>query len=375
MILVVLTALIFFIIIRQKDSLIQIFKGSFLEYILLFLLGLIIIWNQIYNRSLDSDQSWTYKLHSMAFPLTGNNAKIIPLGTEGYLFDSTCYAQTVNGDSYFEANLSPIKVFDGDTLSASVYCFVSKSFNGDSVQISVKGTFCQNQITYYKLFDSKSNNLIPTYNLFSNGDFKLGTENWIPNADSTTHALIKTPFGPGIRVSRTNGDGGWWSLRYSGRPIVYYTGHRYQIKFIFKIEKGNGIPFNIGWWVNENDGFAGSRLPLEIKSLENGWKEAICSYKFKNTYYDLPAFLNSLQSNTVVDITNVELKDLDRNDTIPSYDDQLNKKGTWQKLTVKAPCNHGKAIISLKILKNNETDFKSLNGYVIFTKPQYEILN
>jgi hypothetical protein len=160
-------------------------------------------------------------------------------------------------------------------------------------------------------------------NLFYNGDFKLGTQFWSNDADSTQHEIIKTPWGEGIRVSRTDGNGGWWSLKYDGRPIIYYSGHQYRIIFDYKVIKGGDQPFRIGWWVKEYNSYSASVLPLTIKNLEDGWKEATCSHIFNDTYYNLPTFLNSLQDFSIVDIDNVQLIDLNRIDSLPLYVDQI----------------------------------------------------
>ena len=341
------------------------------DYLLTLLLALILIWNQYYLSSLNSDQAWKSSLNKTVYPLTGDNVEIVPPFEDGYLLDSTCIERVENEYGYFETNFQTLKVKKSDSLVATVYCFVSKDFNGDSVRLLIKGAVYGNRVSDFKLSDTNDEKLSFAGNLISNGDFKLGTANWITDADSTTHAIIETPFGSGIRVSRTNGDGGSWSLRYMGRPIIYNAGHKYQIRFLYKIEKGSGIPFNIGWWVNEGNGFVGSNLPLEIIKMRDGWNEATCSYVFNQTHYNMATFLNSLQDFSIIDITNIEMTDLDRNDTLPLFVDQINKKGTWQKLTVKVPCYNGLASVSFRISRNNVLDFRFLKGYVIFALPQW----
>ena len=341
------------------------------DYMLTLLLALILIWNQNYLISFNSDQAWKSSLNKTVYPLTGDNVEIVPPFENGYLLDSTCNERVENGFGYFETNFQTLKVKKGDSLEATVYCFVSKDFNGDSVRLLIKGAVYGNRVSDFKLSDANDEKLSYAGNLISNGDFKLGTTNWIPAADSTTHTIIETPFGSGIRISRTNGDGGNWSLRYMGRPIIYHAGHKYQIRFLYKIEKGKGIPFNIGWWLNEGSGFVNYYLPLEIRKIRDGWNEATCSHIFNQTHYDLVAFLNSLQDYSIVDITNVEMKDLDRDDTLPLFVDQVNKKGTWQKLTVKVPCYNGRASVCFRISRDNMLDYRSLKGYVIFALPQW----
>jgi hypothetical protein len=366
--------IICFIIIPGKKLSIALCE-SVNEYQLILLLALTLFWNQSYNISFNADKGWISRFHKIIYPLSGNNVEIVPSGAKGYLLDSICNTKAENDYAYFETCFQTLKVKKGDSLKTSVYCYVSNDFDGNSVSILVKGAVYGNSIVDYKLFDSKGDELKTPDNLFDNGDFKLGTTYWLPNADSTTHDIIETPFGRGIRVTRTNGDAAWWSLQYIGRPIIYYAGHRYQIRFLYKIEKGNGMPFNIGWWVDDGNGFTVYKLPLKIRKIENGWSEAICSYRFNQTHYNLVTFLNSLKSNSIVDMTSVELKDMDRIDTVPCFIDQINKKGTWQKLTIRVPCKSGRALICFRISKNQAVDFRSLKGHVIFTGPEYAVIH
>ncbi|MDP3003110.1 MAG: carbohydrate binding domain-containing protein [Bacteroidales bacterium] len=212
--------------------------------------------------------------------------------------------------------ITDIKLMDSDT--SKILPKYSDEISSDNQEIN------KYLIAYDSIVESEWDIQNKTKNLISNGDFRNGTQCWFPAADSTRHEIIETPFGKGIRVSRTNGDGGYWSLLYDGRPIIYYDGHTYRFGFNYKVEKGEALPFNIGWWVNEeNQGFRAHLLPLTIRNINDGWKEATCSYKFKETHYNLPAFLNSLQDNSVVDISDVELIDLDRIDSIPIFVDQI----------------------------------------------------
>jgi hypothetical protein len=172
---------------------------------------------------------------------------------------------------------------------------------------------------------AKTSEIHDKSNLFSNGDFNNNLDYWKANSDSTILEIVDTPFGKGVRISRGDGDGGSFSLYYDGRPIIYYKDHEYKVRFLFKVAKGSGIPFNTGWWVNDaGQGYLAHRLPLNIKDMGNGWKQGIFSYSFKETHHNLPSFLNCLQDNTIIEISKVELTDLERNDSLPLFVDQLN---------------------------------------------------
>jgi hypothetical protein len=370
-----------------------------------------------FDKSLDPDYGWGTRVHKTIFPLKGKNVEIVPNGSRGYLMDSTCNSSTWNGNAYSYTLIGNDTVKNEDIVQASVYCYVSEDFNGSWVQISSEGSTYGNTVMRYYIPDSiadkyrkpeqraensiKSSllkeknsepevenknhgfiktNLAYTNNLILNGNFKLGTQFWVSNANSTTHEIIETPFGKGIRVSRTNGDGAFYSLMYSGRPIVYYAGHEYKIKFNFKTEKGKGTPFKIGWWVKDSSGgFVPYDLPLKVTRIDNGWNEAECSYRFRETHSNLSAFLNSLQDYSVIDIANVEILDLDKDESLPPFVDELEvnnlkNKGIWQKLELRANCKNGLATVYLYFSRNWTKDFSSLKGSVIFAYPKYEII-
>jgi len=391
------------------------------------------IWfDKDFNKAKDPDSGWGTENHKTVYPLLGANVEIVPSGTRGYLMDSTCNSRYYANSAYSYTLIDNNIVQTGDTVFASVYCFVSKDFNGDLVSLSSGGSTYGNIDSYYDVLnlsknpadyrfesirttnlnngtiqglpqeqpiinqfilkDIRSNitTLVKTEfkdnsreitNLLDNGDFNSGSQFWLAEADSTIIESIDTQFGKGLRVSRTNGDGGGFSLRYTGRPIIYHSGHEYQIKLIFKVKKGrSAIPFRLGWWVNDNNqGFIAHNLPLKLRNVVNNWVEATCSYKFSDTHYDLPILLNSLEDYSIVEIASVELIDLDQDNSIPVFIDQLeeivkNYREVWRKLTLKVYCKEGEAPVYLFFSKSGVSNFTSLKGYVIFAYPKYQII-
>ncbi len=379
-----------------------------------------VMWSAGSEKALDPDSGWGTSIHTTVFPLKGDNVAIVPKGSCGYLLDSKCNVSVWDGSAHSLTLIGNSDVKKGDIVDASVYCFVSEDFNGGQVQIYAQGETYGKTYAYYYIPDSgaegrideilnnrtQNNDTLSKFksfgpkeqsefgnslsfkkiesgkhiNLFSNGDFKNGTKFWFPSADSTKHEIVESPFGKSIRISRSNGNDGSWSLRYCGRPIIYYAGHEYQLKFNFKVIQGTEIPFNIGWWIYDGDNeYSAYALPVTIKDLSNGWKEAQCSYRFKKTSFNVPTLLNSLKDYSIVDISNVELTDLDIVENTPLYVDQLDEiilknKGAWQKLRIRAECNDGKAPVYIGFSKYGVQDFYSLKGYVIFAYPQYQII-
>ena len=143
-------------------------------------------------------------------------------------------------------------------------------------------------------------------NLFYNGDFKYGSKFWVIGApDSIKHEIISTKYGYALRVSRIEGNG-YWPLKYEGRKILYYKDVTYTFKFKYRVKKGSGVPFKIGWWVNEGEGHK-NNLPHKTRPLGNGWFEYTASYRFRDNQANISTFMNSQQTNTVVDFADIEL--------------------------------------------------------------------
>lgn len=316
--------------------------------------------------------TWDKGVCKSIISLTGENVNIVPEGSIGLKIDSTCIS--IEKDSiYSNEFVHNIKVKNGDIVEASVYCYVSKNFNGKQPLISIKtkgfDDESSNEYKYYQPEETKSK----VNNLLENGDFKDGTLNWMAHAVSTKHQIIDTPFGKGVRISRTVGEGDW-SLQYIGRPVIYYAGHEYSFHFYYKVIKGNPVPFNIGWWLN--DGGQGIQatvgLPLEIKNLSNGWREVKCSYRFKETHSSVYTFLNSLSSGSIVDLADIKLFDLDHNESCPPF--AGSDKGWWQKLKIISKGKNGNICISLRILKEIAKETGPLQGFVIFAHPEFRII-
>ena len=333
------------------------------------------IWKYDDLYSNNPDQGWGKRIHKTIYPLVGKNAEIVPSGVKGYLLDSTTDGYINKNTIYSRTNIKTLNIKKGETIHASVYCYATEDFNGDSLGLFAEGENINNIYSSYRLNDlvNKEDKLVG--NLFYNGDFSKNKENWTTSSDSTYQEIIKTPFGNGLRVTRGNGKYGYWSLLYSGRPIIYYANHLYQIIFKVKVIKGDNIPFNVGWWtIDDEPGYNPYALPLKITKLENGWNEIVCSYRFRKKQYNLTTFLNTLQRNSIIEIASVEMKDLNRNDSLPFFIDQEKDSGKWKKLELKVPDIKGNVSIYLGFRKNNVTDFTSLKGFTVFALPQYELV-
>ncbi len=101
-----------------------------------------IVWTEKYDHR-NPESGWGTGISTLINPLTGENVDIVPVNSIGYKMDSTCIASTWSNNAYSYTDISLL--FQGDSIElyknycASVYCFVSKDFNGEWAHISVEG--------------------------------------------------------------------------------------------------------------------------------------------------------------------------------------------------------------------------------------------
>jgi hypothetical protein len=86
----------------------------------------------------EPESGWGTRVHKTIYPLTGVNVEIIPQGVKGYLMDSTCNASSWSGNSYSFTKFGSQDLAQGKFGKASVFCYVSKDFNGDWVLLSLE---------------------------------------------------------------------------------------------------------------------------------------------------------------------------------------------------------------------------------------------
>lgn len=153
-------------------------------------------------------------------------------------------------------------------------------------------------------------------NYIVNGDFRNGLTNWVPSATATTLKLINTPWVKGVRVQRDAGDGGSWSLCYTGaKPSVYNAGETWVWSFKYRIIKAptSSRPFLVGWWIHDNGAYRCNVNIVDAFDLDDGWKQAYATYTFiggDTGPYNNTATMgfNSFASNCIVEFADVQLE-------------------------------------------------------------------
>ncbi len=209
-----------------------------------------------------------------------------------------------------------------------IYVLIFGNIRNDSYSIiKTNNTLNANYDTsIYKIYDSIP--MKPANNLIYNGNFEYGFRFWTSDVDTSNFSLINTPFGKGLRISIEDVLGQNWFLKYNGRPIIYYPGHKYQIRFKYRIIKGNKNQFKIGWFFkNKPRFFDPTNLKLRIFQLPNNWFEAKAEILFSEGHYNLPFGLHSLDSNAIIVLTDIQLIDLYNDEDLIPFVDQITTKG------------------------------------------------
>jgi len=97
-----------------------------------------ILWSHVFVPE-DPDSGWGSRIHKTIYPLTGKNVEIVPSTAKGYLMDSTCNASYYSDSNACESytQIVRLRTKKGERYKASVFCFVSDSFNANPVVFSV----------------------------------------------------------------------------------------------------------------------------------------------------------------------------------------------------------------------------------------------
>jgi len=109
------------------------------------------IWKSVFDPR-NPESGWANGVYNIVSELSGENVEIVPEHTKGYMLDSTCIGASSGHHAYF---FLPIKQYNAgleDSIAASVYCFVSKNFDGNAA-LRAEGGIFDNHDVYYDLND------------------------------------------------------------------------------------------------------------------------------------------------------------------------------------------------------------------------------
>jgi hypothetical protein len=312
------------------------------------------------------DSGWDFRKSTLVYPLKGENSKIVPTGVIGYKMDNTCNASTWSNNAYSFTDIASL--FQGDSIPgkeqyyyASVFCFVSKDFDGTWAVLSDGGGALGNIVSKYNLFDKgtwqklqvcfKSNSFIPSLYLYWS---KFGVKDF-----STLKGYIVFAY-PEYRIVEPE----------PIDPVVIWGSSNSKRIFPLFGENVGMVPLNsVGYkmdstskassWGNNAYSFTDISKQFRGNNIE-----MINQYIHASGY----CFVSNDFDGTWVVIS-------DENGPLGSnfhkYD--LKEKGTWQKLQIDLKSNGQIPSVYLYWSKYGVKDFSTLKGYIIFAYPEYFI--
>lgn len=227
---------------------------------------------------------------------------------------------------YLDKKTEPIG--DGWYSCTSKYTFIDNhiGLTGFIHSVTDQSSFI---ISDFELMDLDYNPVLPRYefespgrenlnillgnlkklNLINNGDFNDDLAFWKHYSDSLAINIIDIDNKKCAFISRGDGDGGSWSLYYDCKNIEFKANNEYQIAFKLKLITPKTIPFNVGFWVDEGEGYQ-AKLNLKIDTLKDDWLYIKANYTFKNDQANLIFPINSQIDNSQFYITDISLVNL-----------------------------------------------------------------
>jgi hypothetical protein len=313
---------------------------------------------------LDPDTGWNSRKSTQVFTLSGENVEIVPENSIGYKMDRTCDASIWNDNAYSYTNIS--NLFKGNTITtnnefyyASVYCYVSKDFDGSWARISAEGEVSGKINKAYDLNKkgvwqklsicfSKKGGISPVYLYW--------TKNSVTDFSNLKgHIIFAYPEYGTIKVDPKNPDSGWGSQ--ISTVVFPLTGENVDIV------PENSIGYKMDrtcdastWEINANS-------YTDISSLFQG------DSTFANNEFYYASVYCFVSKDFDGSWARISAEGGASGKIVQEYD--FSKKGTWQKLHIDFTVESGIPPVYLYWRKDGVIDFKNLKGYVIYAYPEY----
>lgn len=103
----------------------------------------------IINFDPKNPESYTSSTFTSEYPLQGKNSAIVPNGVKGARYDRNTEGIRWNNLCHSTTLFNSVNVEPGDSVFASIYCYVDSAFNGDDVRLELRGSL--NAIERYNL--------------------------------------------------------------------------------------------------------------------------------------------------------------------------------------------------------------------------------
>lgn len=105
----------------------------------------------ILDYSPSNPSSYSKTTFKQEYPLVGESSGIIPQNVTGFRLDRTAIGMKWKNIYHSTTEFLNIPTFSGDSISASVYCYVSDDFDGNDVRLEIKGKIKGQTIARYDL--------------------------------------------------------------------------------------------------------------------------------------------------------------------------------------------------------------------------------
>jgi hypothetical protein len=182
-------------------------------------------------------------------------------------------------------------VADGSSFLISDFTLEDLNYNKDLPRFEFQYQGPENTLTWV----NRTNAPWKNRNLIINGDFTHGFSFWKTSANEVKTEIVKEDTLLCAKISRGNGNESDWSLYYNGNTVKFFANNEYELSFMVKPLQPLNIPFNVGFWVDEGEGYKIS-LNQELSKLNNGWNRLKVRYTFKKDWAN-PFFPINCQKN------------------------------------------------------------------------------
>jgi hypothetical protein len=308
------------------------------------------------------DTGWGSRPSTLLSRLSGENVDIVPKGSVGYKMDKTCDASAWNNNAYSYTNISCLYK-DGplernEFYHASVYCFVSKDFDGSWAHISTEGEVSGKTIQEYDMSRKgvwqkisitfrNAGNISPVYLYWA--------KNGVSNFSNLRGSIIFSyPEYTKIRANSLDPETGWGTrISHSVFPL---TGKNIEIVPEGSIGYKMDSTCNASTWNSNAYSFTNisSIFNADSTSLRGSYRALVYCY-----------VSDDFDGNWA----RISAEGAATGKTAMEYD--LGRKGTWQKLQIDFKADSETPPVYLYWAKNKINDFSSLKGYIIFAHPEY----
>jgi hypothetical protein len=304
---------------------------------------------------------------NIIYPLTGEKVEIVPDRSTGFKVDCSSEGSTWNNNTYFYSDISCLYKSEssdssGNKYSASVYCYISRDFDGEWARISVEGDVSGGRYQDYDLKKAGtwqklqihfgSNSRTPRVLLYI---AKKGVSNF---SSLKGYVVFAYPEYKKSKVDPKDPDTGW-GLNISSR-VFPLTGKDVNI-----------VPENsIGY-------------KLDSTCDASTWNNNAYSYTNISSLirYDSTRLKNkSFQASVYCYVSDdfdgswvrISTENVVSGNSFQEYN--LNRKGVWQKLQIYFTSATSVPPVYLIWSKNGVKDFKKLKGYIIYAYPEYLLI-